>query len=97
MEKIYQTVFPGRVFEGLEIRDNIDEIFSEPWFYLYDGKNQYEISEMSGGERAIFPMLVDFMSWNIHFYSHSLNILMNLHKIFMIKSVRKLSQFFRID
>jgi predicted ATP-dependent endonuclease of OLD family len=66
MERIYQAVFPGRVFEGLEIRDNIDEIFSEPWFYLYDGKNQYEISEMSGGERAIFPMLIDFMSWNIH-------------------------------
>ncbi|MCE2696686.1 MAG: AAA family ATPase [Nostocales cyanobacterium LE14-WE4] len=67
MERIYQAVFPGRVFQGVEIRDNIDEIFSkEPWFYLYDGKNYYEISEMSGGERAIFPMLIDFMSWNIH-------------------------------
>jgi predicted ATPase len=48
-------------------REGIDDILSEPWFYLYyDKSNLYEISEMSGGERAIFPMLVDFANWNIH-------------------------------
>ena len=47
-------------------RDRVADILSEPWFYLYDGKNQYEISEISGGERAIFPMLMDFANWNIH-------------------------------
>jgi predicted ATPase len=66
VERTYKAVFPERSFEGPVLRENVDDILSEPWFYLYDGKNQYEISEMSGGERAIFPMLMDFASWNIH-------------------------------
>jgi predicted ATPase len=66
IETAYQTVFPGRSFQGPVPRQDIDDLFSEPWFYLFDGKNQYEISEMSGGERAIFPILMDFASWNIH-------------------------------
>lgn len=65
IERAYKAVFPERSFEGPVLRENVDDILSEPWFYLYDGKNHYEISEMSGGERAIFPMLVDFASWNI--------------------------------
>jgi predicted ATPase len=66
VERTYKTVFPERSFEGPVLRENVDDILSEPWFYLYDDKHQYEISEMSGGERAIFPMLMDFASWNIH-------------------------------
>ena len=66
IEQAYRTVFPERSFEGPVLREEIDDILSEPWFYLYDGRNQYEISEMSGGERATFPMLMDFASWNIH-------------------------------
>lgn len=66
IEQAYKTVFPERSFEGPVPREEIDDILSEPWFYLYDGRNQYEISEMSGGERATFPMLMDFASWNIH-------------------------------
>lgn len=66
IERAYKTVFPERSFEGPVPRENIDDIFSEPWFYLYDGKNQYELSEMSGGERAVFPILMDFANWNIH-------------------------------
>jgi predicted ATPase len=66
IERMYKTIFPERSFEGPIPRENIDDILSEPWFYLYDGKNQYEISEMSGGERAIFPILMDFANWNIH-------------------------------
>lgn len=66
IEKIYKAVFPERSFEGPVPREGIDDILSEPWFYLYDGKNQYEISEMSGGERATFPILMDFANWNIH-------------------------------
>jgi predicted ATPase len=60
----YQTVFPER--EGALLRPDIDDILSEPWFYFYDGQHQYEISEMSGGEKAIFPILFDFVNWNIH-------------------------------
>lgn len=66
IERAYKTVFPERSFEGPVLRENVDDILSEPWFYLYDSRNQYEISEMSGGERAVFPMLMDFASWNIH-------------------------------
>lgn len=68
IEQAYKAVFPERSFEGPVPREGIDDILSEPWFYLYDdtNRNQYEISEMSGGERAIFPMLMDFASWNIH-------------------------------
>ena len=66
IERAYKAVFPERSFEGPVPRENVDDILSELWFYLYDGRNQYEISEMSGGERAIFPMLMDFASWNIH-------------------------------
>jgi predicted ATP-dependent endonuclease of OLD family len=66
IEHAYKAVFPERRFEGPVLRENVDDILSEPWFYLYDGRNQYEISEMSGGERAIFPMLMDFASWNIN-------------------------------
>ncbi|MEG3931285.1 MULTISPECIES: ATP-binding protein [unclassified Microcoleus] len=66
IERAYKAVFPERSFEGPVPRENIDDILSEPWFYLYDGRNQYEISEMSGGERAVFPILMDFANWNIH-------------------------------
>ncbi|MBE9127280.1 MULTISPECIES: AAA family ATPase [unclassified Coleofasciculus] len=66
IEQAYKAVFPERTFEGPAPRENIDDILSEPWFYLYDGKNQYEISEMSGGERAVFPMLIDFANLNIN-------------------------------
>jgi predicted ATPase len=66
IEEAYKIVFPYHEFSGPVPRNNVDDILKEPWFYLYDNKNQYEISEMSGGERAIFPMLIDFASWNIH-------------------------------
>jgi predicted ATP-binding protein involved in virulence len=33
---------------------------------LHDGKNQYELAGMSAGERAIFPILMDFARWNIN-------------------------------
>ncbi len=66
IERSYKIIFPDHGFEGPVPREGVDDILKEPWFYLSDGKNQYEISEMSGGERAVFPILVDFVSWNIH-------------------------------
>jgi predicted ATPase len=64
--RAYATVFPTRKFEGSVPRAEIDEVLREPWFFLYDGAHQYEISEMSGGERAVFPLLFDFANWNVH-------------------------------
>ena len=66
LEKAYKSVFTGRSFRGYVPRGEIDDVLKEPWFYLYDGTHEYEIAEMSGGERAVFPMFFDFANWNIH-------------------------------
>jgi predicted ATPase len=66
MLKNYQTVFPGRSFVGPIPKMNLDGLFEDEDFFLSDGRNQYELSGMSGGERAIFPVLVDFANWNIN-------------------------------
>ena len=69
LEKAYRTVFPGHRFEGPIERGEIDQALAEPWYFLHDGTRSYEISEMSGGERAVFPILFDFANWKIN---HSL-------------------------
>ncbi|MBL7133704.1 MAG: AAA family ATPase [Phycisphaerae bacterium] len=66
LTKAFQTMFPGRRFVGAVPRPGIDDVLAEPWFYLSDGDRQYEIGEMSGGERVIFPILFDFANWNIN-------------------------------
>jgi predicted ATPase len=66
IEYAYQTIFPGRRFEGPVPRTELEEILAEPWFYVFDGRHQYELSEMSGGERAVFPLIFDFAYWTIH-------------------------------
>lgn len=66
IELAYQAIFPKHHFEGPIPRTDMEDILAEPWFYLFDGNHQYELSEMSGGERAIFPMLFDFANWTIH-------------------------------
>ena len=66
IEQAYQIIFPGHRFEGPVPRVEPDEILAEPWFYLYDGHHQHELSEMSGGERATFPMIFDFAYWKIN-------------------------------
>ena len=66
LERAYTKVFPNRRFEGSVPRSDVDEVLKDPWFYLYDGHHQYEICEMSGGERAIFPLIFDFANWHIN-------------------------------
>lgn len=66
LHQSYQNVFKSRNFVGPIPKMRPDQIFEVEDFFLYDGKNQYELSEMSAGERAIFPMLVDFANWNIN-------------------------------
>lgn len=63
---VYKTVFPGRSFVGPTPRFDIYEKAPVQDFFLYDGHNQYEISGMSAGERAVFPILMDFARWNIN-------------------------------
>jgi len=66
LENAWARVFPNRRFEGSVPRSDVDDVLKEPWFFLYDGHRQYEISEMSGGERAVFPLLFDFANWHIN-------------------------------
>jgi predicted ATPase len=65
LENAYKAVFPNRFFEGSMPRAG-ESMMDEPYFFLNDGENQYELSEMSSGERAIFPIIVDFATLNIH-------------------------------
>lgn len=62
---LYKGLFPGHSLRGPAPKDSPDGYEVED-FFLFDGKNEYELGSMSGGERAIFPMLVDFANWNIN-------------------------------
>ncbi|MCB9295988.1 MAG: AAA family ATPase [Lewinellaceae bacterium] len=60
-ERLYQQVFPNRTFKGFAPKMEFEDFFDQDQdFWLFDGKNDYEFSELSGGERAIFPILLDF-------------------------------------
>jgi predicted ATP-dependent endonuclease of OLD family len=66
LESLYSKAFVGRSFVGSTPRFDIFEEATAPDFFLFDGKNEYELSGMSAGERAIFPILMDFARWNIN-------------------------------
>jgi len=57
----YSRLFPRRKLDRIE-----DMYGAEPSVYFSDGENDYDISEISAGERAIMPVLVDFVEWGIH-------------------------------
>ncbi len=65
LEKAYERLFPGRYFIGSRPREAKD-VTDPSWFFLSEGDTQYEISEMSAGEQAIFPILFDFVNWDIN-------------------------------
>jgi hypothetical protein len=66
IQQAYAAVFPGRRMQAPKPRTDIDDIMKEPWFYFTDGDRQYELAELSGGERAVFPLIVDFANWNLN-------------------------------
>jgi predicted ATPase len=66
LHSLYKKVFPNRSFVGAAPNFDARGTLSAPDFFLTDGQSQYEISEMSAGERAIFPILLDFARWNIN-------------------------------
>jgi predicted ATPase len=66
IQEAYATVFRGRRLYGPKPRTEVDEIMKDPWFYFTDGTHTYELAELSGGERAVLPMIVDFANWSIH-------------------------------
>jgi predicted ATP-dependent endonuclease of OLD family len=62
-QSLYASIFPDRKLVGATPRFDIYEKSKVPNFYLSVGKNQYEISGMSAGERAVFPILMDLARW----------------------------------
>ena len=66
LARMYNIIFPNRHLDGPAPRINPAEAFEPDWFFLSDGQSQYEIAEMSAGERAIFPLLIDFANYRIN-------------------------------
>lgn len=67
LEKKFNLLFKEKSFKGFAPKMSPENFFdSEQDFWLFDGVNDYEFSEMSGGERAIFPLLIDFANRNIN-------------------------------
>ncbi len=65
LEEKYRQIFPMRRFQGSSPKMMPDQLLEEEDFWLSKNGMDYELSEMSGGERAIFPILIDFANWNI--------------------------------
>ena len=66
LEERWGSVFHGRTFEGISIPNQPEHVLDQPQFFLLDPEGHpYELGEMSGAERAIFPLLFDFANWRI--------------------------------
>jgi predicted ATPase len=65
-ESYFKLLFPGRGLSGTVPRSAANQVLEEAWFKLHDSAHEYEISEMSGAERALFPILFDFANWNVN-------------------------------
>ena len=63
LKELYERIFSGRELRGATLSqgggNDIDIVF-------FDGQNEYDFSELSAGERAIFPILLDFANQNIN-------------------------------
>ncbi|MEQ8973028.1 MAG: hypothetical protein RIE73_21825 [Coleofasciculus sp. C1-SOL-03] len=66
LENLYKKIFPGRSFAGLEAMPGVDTPTPEDYYFLIsDGNRTYDITEMSGGEQSIFPILYEFVQKQI--------------------------------
>jgi hypothetical protein len=66
LERLYQSVFPGRSFAGVEPMPGYDSPTADDFYFLLnDGARTYDISEMSAGEQAVFPILYEFVRLHI--------------------------------
>ncbi|HBE19131.1 MAG TPA: AAA family ATPase [Cyanobacteria bacterium UBA11149] len=66
LENLYKKVFRGRSFAGLEPIPGVDTPTPEDYYFLVnDGNRTYDLTEMSGGEQSIFPILYEFIQKQI--------------------------------
>ncbi|MDM8550558.1 AAA family ATPase [Desulfobacterales bacterium HSG2] len=62
LETLYQKLFPGRSFRGVECLPSLrSPTEMEFYFLLDDGKYKYDIVEMSAGEQSVFPILYEIV------------------------------------
>lgn len=66
LEKSYSKVFVGRKMVGSELHRDINDLDKTNPFMFNDGKKDYELAEISAGERAILPILINFAYVNIN-------------------------------
>ncbi len=67
LEHLFQKVFPGRRFLGVDVRGEGLRGKTNDFYFLieHDGRI-YDLAEMSSGEQAVFPMVYEFVRLNIH-------------------------------
>lgn len=67
LQTLYQRIFPGRTFCGVEPRETDSGADSgNAWFLISSGDHRYDLAEMSSGEQAIFSLMYDFVRLRIH-------------------------------
>ncbi|MCU0347806.1 MAG: ATP-binding protein [Saprospiraceae bacterium] len=66
LASVFNQVFRPKQFVGPAPKMGINQIFDIEDFWISEGTEQYEIGSMSGAERALFPILVDFANWQIN-------------------------------
>lgn len=67
LETLYQRIFPGRRFSGVENVPRLDSPTEDETYFLLEDEQQrhYDIAEMSGGEQSVFPILYEFVRQQI--------------------------------
>lgn len=67
LETLYQRIFPGRKFSGIENIPRLDSPTEDVTYFLLEDEQQrhYDIAEMSAGEQSIFPILYEFVRQQI--------------------------------
>jgi energy-coupling factor transporter ATP-binding protein EcfA2 len=64
LKNLYSSVFPDREIIGSIVHPSPERQFEPSPFWFKDRSGaMYELSAMSAGERAIFPILMDFATW----------------------------------
>ena len=67
LETLYQRIFPGRRFSGIENIPRLDSPTEDVTYFLLEDEEErhYDIAEMSAGEQSIFPILYEFVRQQI--------------------------------
>lgn len=66
LERNFRLVFPDISFRGVDFREGQSRgRFTEPYFLMEREGRVFDVSEMSGGEQAVFPLIYEFVRLNI--------------------------------